>query len=91
MDDRTCACGHEYDEHDSFGSKDCMIDGCGCVAYEPMEPDDDPERRALGADSLLPPERAKRRPPICEGCGKNRSDPPSPLCPGCQAYQEHQQ
>lgn len=46
---------------------------------------------ALGADSLLPPERAKRRPPICEGCGKNRSDPPSPLCPGCQAYQEHQQ
>lgn len=46
MDDRTCACGHEYDEHDPFGSKDCLIDGCGCVAYEPMEPDDDPERRA---------------------------------------------
>lgn len=31
-----------------------------------------------------------RRPPICESCGTNRSDPPSRLCPGCQAYQEHQ-
>jgi hypothetical protein len=30
------------------------------------------------------------RPPICEECGVNRSDPPSKLCPGCQAYQEHQ-
>jgi len=34
--------------------------------------------------------RARRRPPICEGCGVNRSDPPSKLCPGCQAYREHQ-
>lgn len=32
-----------------------------------------------------------KQPPICVGCGKNRSDPPSPLCVGCQAYQEHQQ
>lgn len=27
---------------------------------------------------------------LCEGCGINRFDPPSKLCPGCQAYQEHQ-
>lgn len=38
----------------------------------------------------LPPWREVRRPPICEGCGLNRSDPPSKLCPGCQAYREHQ-
>lgn len=31
-----------------------------------------------------------RRPPICEGCGKDRADPPSKLCPGCQAYRDHQ-
>jgi hypothetical protein len=31
-----------------------------------------------------------KRPPMCEGCGVNRSDPPSRLCPGCQAYQDHQ-
>lgn len=31
-----------------------------------------------------------KRPPICEGCFANRSDPPSKLCPGCQAYKEHQ-
>ena len=31
-----------------------------------------------------------RRPPLCEGCGVNRADPPSKLCPGCQAYQEPQ-
>ncbi len=26
----------------------------------------------------------------CESCGKFPSDPPSHLCPGCEAYQEHQ-
>lgn len=34
--------------------------------------------------------RPFRRPPKCEGCGVNRSDPPSPLCVGCQAYRDHQ-
>lgn len=34
---------------------------------------------------------AAKRPPVCEGCGVNRADPPSALCPGCQAYREHQQ
>lgn len=29
-------------------------------------------------------------PPLCDGCGKYPADPPSHLCPGCQAYQEHQ-
>lgn len=33
----------------------------------------------------------RKMPPICEDCGKYYSDPPSRLCPGCEAYQEHQQ
>lgn len=35
-------------------------------------------------------EVSKLFPLLCEGCGCNRADPPSKLCPGCQAYQEHQ-
>lgn len=31
-----------------------------------------------------------RMPPWCEECGSYRSDPPSKLCPGCQAYGDHQ-
>jgi rubrerythrin len=27
----------------------------------------------------------------CEECGVNCADPPSRLCPGCEAYQSHQQ
>lgn len=27
---------------------------------------------------------------LCESCGKFTRDPPSHLCPGCEAYQEHQ-
>ena len=26
----------------------------------------------------------------CAECGKYYADPPSRLCPGCEAYQEHQ-
>lgn len=26
----------------------------------------------------------------CESCGKNPADPPSRICVGCEAYQEHQ-
>lgn len=48
------------------------------------------EQRQLDIESGKRMDRI-RRPPICEGCGINRSDPPSKLCPGCQAYQEHQQ
>ncbi len=33
---------------------------------------------------------ALRPPPLCESCGVNRADPPSKLCPGCQAYEAHQ-
>jgi hypothetical protein len=40
--------------------------------------------KADGAD--WHPERA----PLCADCGKYRADPPSKLCPGCQAYVEHQ-
>lgn len=29
-------------------------------------------------------------PERCEGCGINYADPPSKLCPGCQAYRDHQ-
>jgi rubrerythrin len=34
--------------------------------------------------------KAPRLPPKCESCGVNYADPPSKLCPGCQAYEEHQ-
>lgn len=30
-------------------------------------------------------------PDKCIDCGENYADPPSKLCPGCQAYREHQQ
>lgn len=30
-----------------------------------------------------------RRPPLCVGCGEYDADPPSDLCPGCEAYKEH--
>ena len=32
-----------------------------------------------------------RRRKRCVECGKNWADLPSPLCPGCAAYQEHLQ
>ena len=32
-----------------------------------------------------------RKPPICDECGIHLSDPPSKLCPGCEAYKDHQQ
>jgi len=28
-------------------------------------------------------------PKTCVGCGQYYADPPSPLCPGCQTYEEH--
>ena len=31
------------------------------------------------------------RPRLCEDCDIYWADPPSRLCPGCQAYREHQQ
>jgi hypothetical protein len=41
---------------------------------------------------MKPAKQGNRKlPPICEGCGKDRADPPSKLCHGCQAYREHQQ
>lgn len=33
---------------------------------------------------------AQTLPRECEGCGQNTADPPGRLCPGCEAYQEHQ-
>lgn len=29
-------------------------------------------------------------PPVCNSCMVYLADPPSPYCPGCQEYQEHQ-
>lgn len=26
---------------------------------------------------------------VCKECGKYPADPPSKLCPGCEAYREH--
>lgn len=33
----------------------------------------------------------RQKPMLCDGCLDNYADPPSDLCPGCQAYREHQQ
>jgi hypothetical protein len=41
-------------------------------------------RQALGVESGRKP----RYPVLCEECG-NYADPPSRLCPGCEAYQAH--
>lgn len=45
------------------------------------------------ADTLLKLANSTRREPggeLCEECGKYFRDPPSRLCPGCEAYKEHQ-
>jgi hypothetical protein len=42
------------------------------------------EHEAAASRSL--PVRRRR----CTGCGIHWADPPSALCPGCQAYREHQ-
>jgi hypothetical protein len=34
--------------------------------------------------------RGKQRRKRCVECGVNWSDPPSRLCPGCEAYRDHQ-
>lgn len=31
-----------------------------------------------------------KKPKKCDKCGINLADPPSKLCPGCEAYKEHQ-
>jgi hypothetical protein len=57
---------------------------CGCI-----NADDDPRCWSCPADTDgdVPPRlRAKR----CIECGTNFADPPSRLCPGCEAYWEHQ-
>ena len=38
---------------------------------------------------LLPEPPMPSMPPKCTDCGINPSDPPSELCPGCEAYREH--
>ena len=34
--------------------------------------------------------KLSEKPKLCEECYVNYADPPSKLCPGCQAYKEHQ-
>jgi hypothetical protein len=36
-------------------------------------------------------ERAKDIPRPCDGCAHGIAEPPGSLCPGCEAYREHQQ
>jgi Protein of unknown function (DUF968) len=43
-----------------------------------------------GIDPFMLAITLKAAPPRCEGCDSNYADPPSKLCPGCQAYKEHQ-
>ena len=45
----------------------------------------------MGADVWICwPCTRKEEPWLCSECGMNRADYPSDLCPGCEAYQEHQ-
>lgn len=44
-DHAMCACGHRADEHafdgwddDCIGDSDCIIDGCGCEAFDLVGP-----------------------------------------------------
>lgn len=46
---------------------------------------------ARGISHLNRAERKALRGKPCAGCESNFADPPSRLCPGCQAYREHQQ
>ncbi len=43
------------------------------------------------ADAFLANHQDARQPIMCDNCGKHTADLPSCLCPGCEAYQEHQQ
>lgn len=43
-----------------------------------------------GKDGKFRDIQTYKRAPLCAGCGKYRADPPSALCPGCEAYAEHQ-
>jgi hypothetical protein len=40
---------------------------------------------------ILQDRKRSQKPMLCDGCLDNYADPPSNLCPGCQAYREHQQ
>lgn len=35
-----CMCGHMVDEHEGE-TGECQVSGCGCNAYEEVEPEDD--------------------------------------------------
>lgn len=41
------------------------------------------------SDAQIERVRARRRPRLCEECGVYPADPPSKICPGCEAYREH--
>lgn len=45
---------------------------------------------ACGHDGRSSEFDSGKKPVLCEGCGINRADPPSRLCPGCEAYRDHQ-
>jgi len=31
-----CACGHVVDEHDPGALMRCLVEGCGCVAFDEL-------------------------------------------------------
>ena len=45
--DRPCICGHSIEEHGRDpnypGSTACSIEGCGCIAYEENDEDEEYE------------------------------------------------
>jgi hypothetical protein len=67
-------------------AKEVVVEGAFLPDCSLLSPRGRGALRALEAAA-----RSRIRAPLCLDCGKNRADPPSRLCPGCQAYREHQQ
>lgn len=49
-----------------------------------------PSKRPMQNSGRKIPSRPFSRRKRCDGCESGWADPPSKLCPGCQAYREHQ-
>lgn len=71
------------------GEKYCGIVGIKIVGFSDVAPPEVVEAFKADNERRLREFREYRSPPVCAQCGKFPADPPSLLCPGCEAYQEH--
>ena len=86
MKKRNCKCGMLYSEGPLIATDWAYWDRSGdtpiCPECQGIDVGAEMDRVALAQPTA-------KRPPMCEGCGIYRADPPSKLCPGCQAYRDH--